>query len=190
MSINRTIEVINHELLSTKSELSAWFNKDISSLKYAPIRGWSIEQILEHITITNHFLFILIRKAKIKALHAALKEDLLSELSRYEYNLDQLDDIAVHGSFSWIRPDHMEPTGNVTHDEIRRKLEEQFDECSRILNEIRQGEGILYKTMMSVNNLGKMDVYQYIYFLCQHAKRHIQQMLKVEAEFMSLKETE
>ena len=36
---------------------------------------------------------------------------------------------------------------------------------------------------MTVNDLGKIDVYQYLYFLAQHAKRHVGQMEKVEAEF-------
>jgi hypothetical protein len=36
---------------------------------------------------------------------------------------------------------------------------------------------------MSVNNLGKLDVYQYIYFLSLHAERHLQQLKKIEEEF-------
>jgi hypothetical protein len=41
----------------------------------------------------------------------------------------------------------------------------------------------LCKTMMSVNNIGKIDVYHYICFLVQHAKRHITQMEKIRDEF-------
>jgi hypothetical protein len=37
---------------------------------------------------------------------------------------------------------------------------------------------------MSVNNLGKLDVYQYLYFLSLHAQRHLQQMNKIEEEFL------
>lgn len=36
---------------------------------------------------------------------------------------------------------------------------------------------------MIVNNLGKIDVYQYIYFLSQHAQRHIAQMERNEGEY-------
>jgi hypothetical protein len=36
---------------------------------------------------------------------------------------------------------------------------------------------------MSVNDLGKIDLYQWLYFLGQHARRHLQQMQEVEREF-------
>ncbi|MFD2875047.1 DinB family protein [Paenibacillus rhizoplanae] len=53
----------------------------------------------------------------------------------------------------------------------------------QLLKELEDGEGLLYTTTMTVNNLGKLDVYQYIYFLCQHAKRHIVQMQRVMDEY-------
>jgi hypothetical protein len=39
---------------------------------------------------------------------------------------------------------------------------------------------------MSVNGLGKLNVYEYIYFLAQHGRRHSTQMEKNELEFNSL----
>jgi hypothetical protein len=45
---------------------------------------------------------------------------------------------------------------------------------------LSNGEGALYKTTMSVNSLGKIDVYEYIYFLAQHGRRHIGQMEAME----------
>jgi hypothetical protein len=36
---------------------------------------------------------------------------------------------------------------------------------------------------MTVNGLGKIDVYEYIYFLARHAQRHITQMVGNEIEF-------
>jgi hypothetical protein len=47
-----------------------------------------------------------------------------------------------------------------------------------LLNKIQNGEGVLQTTMMSVNNLGKIDVYSYLYFLAKHAERHVSQMQK------------
>jgi len=38
------------------------------------------------------------------------------------------------------------------------------------------GEGSLCKVRMSVNELGKIDLYQWLYFLAQHARRHLDQM--------------
>jgi hypothetical protein len=39
---------------------------------------------------------------------------------------------------------------------------------------------------MTVNELGKIDVYEYIYFLGQHGQRHIIQMQKNLIEFASV----
>jgi hypothetical protein len=77
----------------------------------------------------------------------------------------------------------MEPRGKRRVTEIRQELESQLQQCRTLLRKIPNGEGVLYKTMMSVNNLGKIDVYHYMYFLVQHAKKHITQMEKVEIEF-------
>ena len=36
---------------------------------------------------------------------------------------------------------------------------------------------------MSVTNLGKLNVYEYSYFLAQHARRHLTQMQENAAEY-------
>jgi len=38
---------------------------------------------------------------------------------------------------------------------------------------------------MTVNALGKIDLYQWLFFLSQHARRHLQQLAAIEAEFSS-----
>jgi hypothetical protein len=45
------------------------------------------------------------------------------------------------------------------------------------------GEGVLVLTNMSVNQLGKLDIYQYIYFLTKHIERHIRQMERLQNEY-------
>lgn len=183
MIVQRTIEVINHELVCVRSEYEHWFSLPQEMLSFKPAVGWSIEQILEHVTLTNYFLLILIRKGKKKAIEQAAKVDLKLELRRFSSNLDELDAIANNEAFKWIRPEHMEPTGEKSLQEVRSLLEEQLGECHGIITELSNGEGVLYKTTMSVNGLGKIDVYQYVYFLCQHAKRHVKQMMRVQEEF-------
>ncbi|WP_152669068.1 hypothetical protein [Paenibacillus sp. DMB20] len=93
-----------------------------------------------------------------------MKKDLKSILESYQVNLQELDAIANHKSFNWIRPEHMEPKGDKELGQIRLLLDDQVNECRDSLKEMKNGEGILYKTTMTVNNLGKIDVYQYIYF--------------------------
>ncbi|MDI4646924.1 bis(5'-nucleosyl)-tetraphosphatase (symmetrical) YqeK [Cohnella hashimotonis] len=183
ITVQQTIKFIDEELQQTLKDYAPWFDLNSDVLRYTPRTGWSLEQILEHVTLTSHFLLILIRKGKSKAKELALKANLDQALLNYHYNLGELDEIAKHKSFEWIRPEHMEPRGEKTIAEIKDLLEAQINECRAILKEILGGEGVLYKTTMTVNNLGKIDVYQYIYFLCQHAKRHLVQMQGVKEEF-------
>jgi hypothetical protein len=52
----------------------------------------------------------------------------------------------------------------------------QQEQCLQLLEKLNNGEGSLFKVTMSVNKLGRIDLYQWIYFIAQHAKRHIGQM--------------
>jgi hypothetical protein len=128
---------------------------------------------------------ILIRKGAKKAKANVHNLDLQQELINYTFRKEVLDKIGVHKSFVWIRPEHMEPSGNKDMDEIRKLLRIQLDECLDILNSLSEGQGLLYRTTMTVNNLGKINVYEYIYFLAKHIERHIEQMTKTELECMN-----
>ena len=35
---------------------------------------------------------------------------------------------------------------------------------------------------MTVNGLGKIDLYQWLYFIAQHARRHLQQLAALDDE--------
>ncbi|NBD25396.1 DinB family protein [Paenibacillus glycinis] len=190
MTVQRTLDVIDRELSDVLEAYEPWFHAEEPRLAFAPSTGWSQAQILEHVTLTNHFLLILIRKGKKKALELAAKSDLVGELAGYRYNLDELEAIGKHKAFVWMRPEHMEPTGKMSPIEVRALLARQISECKTILGELGGGEGALHKTTMTVNGLGKIDVYQYLYFLCQHAKRHIAQMQGVNAEYEAFRMAE
>lgn len=167
------------------AELDNWFDVDDELLNYPPTGGgWNIRFILEHISLTNHFLLILIRKATAKAIAQSKKADISNLTSDYDLDWNKLKQIGIHQSFNWNRPEHMEPTGVTDLVEVKSTLYRQKNEALSCLNQLKNGEGKLYKTMMTVNNLGKIDVYHYIYFLVQHAKRHIGQMEKIKTEFI------
>jgi len=149
-------------------------------------QGWTIYEILEHISLTNHFLLILIEKGRKKALKNIHQLDLKKELKHYHFNQTQLEEVGIYKSFDWIRPEHMEPSSKADLSEVRQRISQQFGRCLEILEELKNGEGALYKTTMTVNNLGKIDVYEYIYFLVKHAERHLTQIEKNRGEFLSL----
>ena len=188
MEIHSIISRIQKELDTTFNEADNWFDLPENILQYKPQNGgWSIQQILEHIVLTSHFLLILIDKGTAKALKNIRGLDLAHELNNYKFEIEGLDEIGITKSFEWMRPQHMEPKGEKSMEQVRIELGVQRDRCTRNLKSLKNGEGVLYKITMSVNNLGKIDVYQYIYFLIKHAQRHLQQMEKVKTEFQKLK---
>lgn len=184
MDIKILISEIKDFLDSTFNDIDLWFDKDADLRKYKPKNGgWTIDQILEHIGLTNHFLLILIEKGTNKALSNISQLDLNEELKNYVFHKDKLTEVGLHKSFHWIRPEHMEPKAEKSLVEVRQQLKDQVKQCFESLDRLKNGEGVLYKTTMTVNDLGKIDVYEYIYFLAQHGQRHITQMEKNELEF-------
>ncbi|WP_276504433.1 DinB family protein [Terrimonas pollutisoli] len=186
--IQDVIDRIECELIIAFEDLDYWFGSHDSELHYLPSNGgWTIRQILGHISLTNHFLLILVRKGTLKSIEIASNTEYKNLLVSYDLDWEKLKLIGEHKSFEWNRPQHMEPTNKISLIEVKQKLIDQKEECLSLLNQVSNGEGVLYKTMMSVNNLGKIDVYHYLYFLVQHIRRHLIQMTKVKLEFDALK---
>jgi hypothetical protein len=184
MNVENVIATINMDLNLVRSTLLKWCENDVELLRFKPRKGgWSALEILEHITLTSHYLLIIIDRASKKALHRASLNYVSEDWEGYELLPRSLNDIGVHRSFDWMRPEHMEPTGKVSPGEVNMRMIEQFDRCVQYLLVLKKGEGRLCKTTMSVNGIGKMDVYQYIYFLVLHAKRHLTQLEKNRIEY-------
>lgn len=178
------IHGIEDELKQTQNELKTWFDREPALLAYNPDEGWNVPQILEHVSLTQHYLLILIRKGRAKAIELAAKPGKLeAAFSEFRPDAARLDAIADPGAFEWIRPEHMEPTGTADLAEVSEKLDAQFAECRQVLSDLGRGEGLLYLTTMTVNGLGKLNVYEYVLFLCRHAQRHLEQLRKVEQEY-------
>lgn len=186
LKIHSQIDLIRGTLTHVFSLVNSWFSKENDLLNYNPTYGgWTIYEIIEHISLTNYYLLILIEKGTKKALINSSKLSLENELKDYNFLSHQLEEVGEYKSFSWIRPEHMEPKGNISIEELALKLNSQLKECLACLDKLPNGEGILYKTTMTVNSLGKLDVYQYIYFLAMHIHRHLEQMKRIEEEYLT-----
>lgn len=176
---------LKRELIRTLAVVDEWFDSDPALLQYRPASGgWTVSEVLEHITLTNHYLLIIIEKGSEKALRR--KNELTEPFAipaSYTLSNPDLLAIAQPDAFSWQRPEHHQPTGQKLLCEVRRTLRDQLDQCLVTLELLPHGEGILHHTTMSVNNLGKLDVYQYLYFLALHAQRHIHQLKKIGQEY-------
>lgn len=184
MTLEILLNRIRFDINNSFTMISHWLNEGQGLLNYKPIAGgWTAMEILEHVAITNAFLLKLIEKGTTKALRKATTEEVTVDWTQYSLDHKDMWEIGIHKSFHWARPDHMEPTRKVSIAEIRSTLVEQRATCLNCLEQLCGGEGVLHKTTMTVNNLGKLDVYEYIEFLTQHMIRHLMQLANNRREF-------
>ncbi len=182
--IQNVMSRIKDEMFITFNDVMKWFNAGEEMMHYRPANGgWTIGEVLEHITLTNFYLLLLIRKAALKSLQHSMDNDYRSVLQSYEFDWDKMQVVSNRGAADWNAPEQMVPSGTVTPGDVKATLRRQLVECLGLLDDLRNGEGVLHTTMMNMYGLGKIDVYQHIYFLVQHAKRHIGQMRAIRNEF-------
>jgi hypothetical protein len=118
-----------------------------------------------------------IRQGRDKALKRAHTQIIAQD----ESNLEPLSVIGHPDAFAWLRPEHMEPTRTKSSVKVQQVLHQQHQECLTILNQLSKGEGTLHKVRMSVRDLGKLDMYQRLFFLAQHAKRHSLEIERIKS---------
>jgi len=170
-----TIAAVRGSILRSFAGLDAWFDESPEVLGFRPRDdAWTGAEILEHVTLTNHFLMLVIRKSTEKALKRAGRG--VTVAAEGESDLGRLEPIGQRGSFAWKRPGHMIPTGSKSMAEVRELMRSQRDECLAFLDRLGSGEGSLCLVRMSVNGSGHLDIYQWLYFLAQHAIRHLAQL--------------
>ena len=80
----------------------------------------------------------------------------------------------------------MEPLGQKSELQIIDELVSQLNRCLIQLEKLKNGEGLRYRTTMTVDGLGKINVYEYIYFLSKHPERHLQQMNENKKEYNNM----
>jgi hypothetical protein len=180
MAHEQIIQQVRDSLNDMFYALDSWFDHSLEGRAYLPQdNGWSINDLLEHVSLTSHFLLIVIRKGCEKAVKRAKTQP----VPTVESDLNAISVIGHPDAFAWLRPEHMEPTRKVTEDEIRSRLRQQHTECLSLLDKFKDGQGALYKVRMSVQNLGKMDMYQWLFFLAMHGKRHLVEIERVWSDW-------
>ncbi|MGX5819998.1 DinB family protein [Chitinophaga lutea] len=174
--MRNVVQFVRTALINNFHELDQWFRKDAALLDFKPsAEQWSIREVLEHVSLTNYFLLLTINKSTRRALDRKIDGLIIMPPHDYEEKFRQIE-VMRSKSFGWVNPAHLEPTGVPDLAEIRQTLKQQFAQAMYNLSLLKNGEGRLVKTMMTVNNLGKLDIYQYIFFLTKHIERHQAQM--------------
>jgi len=186
--MRNVIQSVREALLTNFRELDTWFEKDFDLLHFKPdTNQWNIREVLEHISLTNYFLLLIINKSTRRALERKRATNTIILPADYQDKFDKIDVIGSR-SFGWIRPEHLEPSGLQDMRDIRVLLKQQFAQCMYNLSLLKNGEGMLVLTNMSVNHLGKLDIYQYIYFLTKHIERHIRQIQRLAKQYAGAEE--
>ena len=180
MNVIMALEVINNELESTYSYLGALCRKDDHYLQQRlPYDdSWTILEHVEHTYLTSHFLLLSLEKSVSKCLQRKKKLHFSADVG----HLEEIKEISTPGLFTWNPPQHMIPNKKLPKAEIESKLKEQAVQLENLLHQVSDGSGTLCKVAMTVHKLGKIDVYQWAYFLTQHAKYHIKCILNIEGK--------
>ncbi|MBZ0286179.1 MAG: DinB family protein [Anaerolineae bacterium] len=176
----QTIRRVGEALQSTFDSLDTCFDLPANIRAYPARPGeWCIDEILEHITLTSHYLMLVIKNSRDKVLKRAKTQTIVPG----ESDLEPIIRIGDPDAFPWVRPEHMEPTRAKPMAEVRTIMRDQQRECLTILNQLANGEGSLHNVRMSVQELGKLDVYQWLFFLAQHAARHAVEIERIQIQW-------
>jgi len=167
-----TVGTVGETVRQVFSQLDACFELPGEELGRRPDYpdAWSAAEHLEHVCLANHFLLLTITKGCGKARRRAAAG---AQLPEGESDLALLASIASPGVFDWSPPSHMVPAGGRELAELRAELKSQRDHCLELLACVPSGEGRLCSIRMSVQGLGRLDMYQWLYFLAQHARYHL-----------------
>jgi hypothetical protein len=143
------------------------------SLQFRPSPGaWTILEIAEHVTLTNHFLLLLVEKIAQRARRRSGAGELdPPPPSRF----DALERLALP-DFRWESPEHMRPSGSLDANSVCERLASQRDRVLTLLREFPCGEGALHRIRMSVVGPDeRLDLYQFVGVIALHAERHAEQ---------------
>ena len=142
--------------------------------------AWSVREILEHVTLTDHFLLILVEKLAARCRKRLARGD---EVPAEPSDVTHLERIARR-EFTWQHPEHMTPTGELEPASLDRQLCADRDRCLALLDEFPDGGGALHTIRMSVVD-ARLDLYQFLAVIDLHARRHVRQLERNRASLGS-----
>lgn len=133
--------------------------------------AWSVREILEHVTLTNHYLLILVDKLAAKCRKRLAAGQAPPSAPSPTADLERI----AARAFRWPHPEHMTPTAELDRAELDRRLRADRDRCLALLGEFPDGGGALHTIRMSVVD-ARLDLYQFLAVIDLHARRHARQM--------------
>jgi hypothetical protein len=181
MHPQHTIPIIKKELIRGFASLDRSFD-DRREFLHFTTGNWSAMQILQHVSIANDDLLVVIRDAAFKAIELAKEAERLDEWFD-EYNLVsfETEDFLNYKSTAWIKSNQL-PTDLSLH-QIRSTLRAQLGECFDYIDLLKNGEGVLYKSRGFIPRAGELDVYHLVFFLANYVKNHAGEIERLQTEY-------
>ncbi|MCU0848030.1 MAG: DinB family protein [Spirochaetes bacterium] len=169
-NFEESYSVIRKSLEETFDEILGLFSLPADKRSAVGKNGdWTINETLEHVSLVNRYLIMTLRRQFSKAVK--MPTDQCGPVGAI--SLAPVKKISDSAAFTWESPRHMLPTGRAPVDETRNELSGQKAECLRMLEGMKNGEGFRRRITMSVGGMGKIDLYQWIYFIAMHMEWHL-----------------
>lgn len=159
---------------TTFDALERWTDASPELLDFRPHPGvWTARGILEHVTLADRYLLVLVRKIADKSARRVQRgEPWPAEAPRP----GRLETLAARDA-RWPHPEHMTPGGTAAPEGLRATLRADREECLAALQRMPAGEGTLHRIRMSrVHNDDRLDLYAYLELIELHARRHLVQL--------------
>lgn len=170
----RAAREVEARLRDTFAAMEQWCDAEPTLLDFRPApERWSAREILEHVTLTNHYLLVLADKIRDKsAKRLARGEPWPTGAPLHE----ALERLAAERT-RWPHPEHMTPTGAASIDEVRARLAEQSSRALAHVDAMSSGEGTLHRIRMSrLPGENRLGLVEYLDVIARHAERHLAQL--------------
>jgi hypothetical protein len=140
--------------------------------------GWSVAEVLEHLS----------RVEKGIAKLVALKVGELQTLPEPPHEAEEMVAIDL-GKFGIVEtpsmklaaPDRVAPLGEMSSEDARSALSETR---GVLLDQLHAGDGLAYSSVRHPHPfLGELDLYEWVYFVGAHERRHLAQVRAIAAHF-------
>ncbi len=140
--------------------------------------GWSVAEVLEHLSRVEKGI------AKLVALKVG-EMQMQPEPAREAAEMVPVDlgkfGIVVTPTVRLDAPDRVAPLGEMSAEDARAAL---LETRGVLLDQLHAGDGLAYSSVRHPHPfLGELDLYEWVYFVGAHERRHLAQVRAIAAHF-------
>ena len=179
MRYQDTVQRIRLAVKESFARVYPWFEQPENVLHYEPANGrWTIIEALEHIALILPDMLSILERDRVKALWDAQ----FCPIYDRESDLDKVDAINYRLLFDWPRPAHPKAE-KLPLERVRGRIRWGEAKCIWVLERCPNGEGSFCQTSIFVEDFGRCDLYQWIYFTARQVSDLASRMEENMAEW-------